>query len=183
MLAVEARPAAERELAELRAFAAANGHDGELQLWDSPFWSERLREETFSFTEEELRPYVVPTSWRCRWVHSTSFLEPAHAARGSERATGFVSPAISSSAPTPLPPRTGEGAAPPTHPPAVHQAAKRLTPTPPRQVLCAAGRARRALRARAAAVRRDDLARERRPARREVARRRRLLHRRGRAGW
>lgn len=52
-----ARPAAEREIAELREFAAARGHEGELKLWDVPYWSERLKEDRYAYDEEALRPY------------------------------------------------------------------------------------------------------------------------------
>lgn len=55
-LAIKAKPQAEQELAELRAFAAEQGA-GELQPWDMTFWSERLREARFSISEEELRPW------------------------------------------------------------------------------------------------------------------------------
>ena len=54
-----ARGAAEKELKEVRAFAkqagAAEAED--LQLWDTGFWSERLREAKYDLREEELRPY------------------------------------------------------------------------------------------------------------------------------
>lgn len=52
-----AMPAARRELAEIEAFAHANGHEGAVERWDLAFWSERLREERFCYTDEELRPY------------------------------------------------------------------------------------------------------------------------------
>ncbi|MDR2215003.1 MAG: M3 family metallopeptidase [Nevskiaceae bacterium] len=51
-LARSARPAAERELAELTAFA---GH--ELDAWDITFWSERLQEMRYGISQEELRPW------------------------------------------------------------------------------------------------------------------------------
>merc|ERR1719247_1892312 len=60
MLLAKALPAAERELAELTAFARKGGFEEEkLALWDVPYWSERLSEETFGFEEEELRPYFA----------------------------------------------------------------------------------------------------------------------------
>ena len=46
-----------QELAEVQAIAKKNGVKGELNLWDIPYWSERLREQKFQFTDEELRPY------------------------------------------------------------------------------------------------------------------------------
>jgi oligopeptidase A len=54
--------AAQRELDEVRALAAQSGAalgqgSQPLMNWDVAFWSERLREEKFQFTDEELRPY------------------------------------------------------------------------------------------------------------------------------
>jgi oligopeptidase A len=51
--------AALQDLEELRAFAASkNAPEAEdLRHWDISFWAERLREEKFSFNQEELRPY------------------------------------------------------------------------------------------------------------------------------
>ena len=49
--------AGKSELAELAEFAKDNGHEGDFVQWDVAFWAERLREERFSFTDEELRPY------------------------------------------------------------------------------------------------------------------------------
>jgi len=51
--------AAERDLDELREFAAeAGAHEAEdLALWDIAFWAQRLREARFSYSEEDLRPY------------------------------------------------------------------------------------------------------------------------------
>ena len=45
------------ELAEITKLANENGHVGELAHWDVGFWAERLREERYAFTDEELRPY------------------------------------------------------------------------------------------------------------------------------
>ncbi|PKM23193.1 MAG: oligopeptidase A [Gammaproteobacteria bacterium HGW-Gammaproteobacteria-14] len=55
-LALKAKPQAEKEIAELRAFASEQGVT-DLQPWDLTFWSERLREARFSISEEELRPW------------------------------------------------------------------------------------------------------------------------------
>lgn len=54
-----ARPAAERELEELKAFAKGKGYEGDLKIWDMTYWSERLKEETYSYDEEALRPYFA----------------------------------------------------------------------------------------------------------------------------
>jgi oligopeptidase A len=51
-MARAARPAAERELKELTAFAGR-----ELDAWDITFWSERLQEDRYSISQEELRTY------------------------------------------------------------------------------------------------------------------------------
>jgi oligopeptidase A len=51
------RPMAERELRELRAYAAERHGQADLQAWDIPYYSERLREERYSISQEELRPY------------------------------------------------------------------------------------------------------------------------------
>jgi len=58
-LEAAARPAAEREFSELRAFIAesAGAGAGEPAPWDIPFWSERLREARFGYDEERLREY------------------------------------------------------------------------------------------------------------------------------
>ncbi|MEQ9408101.1 MAG: M3 family metallopeptidase [Fuerstiella sp.] len=45
------------ELAELTELAQQNGHEGALAHWDIAFWAERLREQRYAYTDEELRPY------------------------------------------------------------------------------------------------------------------------------
>lgn len=50
-------PEGEADLQALREFATARGETEEIAHWDAAFWAERLREEQFSFTDEELRPY------------------------------------------------------------------------------------------------------------------------------
>lgn len=51
--------AAKKELEELKEFAASKNapEANDLKNWDVTFWAERQREEKFSFTQEELRPY------------------------------------------------------------------------------------------------------------------------------
>jgi len=58
-LRAAAYPQAETEHAELVAYARERSGDAELELcnWDAPFWSERLREERYDLSDEELRPY------------------------------------------------------------------------------------------------------------------------------
>jgi oligopeptidase A len=48
---------AREDLSALQSYAEEQGLEGDLQLWDSGFYSERLREEKFDYSEEELRPY------------------------------------------------------------------------------------------------------------------------------
>ncbi len=45
------------ELEEITELAQQNGHEGPLSHWDIAFWAERLREQRFAFTDEQLRPY------------------------------------------------------------------------------------------------------------------------------
>jgi oligopeptidase A len=56
-----ARSRAQGELAELTEVARRKTGDAsfELKLWDSAFWAERLREERYAYTDEELRPYFA----------------------------------------------------------------------------------------------------------------------------
>jgi len=58
-LAARAKPVAERELAELRAFAAAELGLIDLQPWDVGYASEKLRERKYALSEEELKPYFA----------------------------------------------------------------------------------------------------------------------------
>lgn len=57
-LAAAAQAPARRDNAELLAFARRNGFaESELAPWDYAFWSERLREQRYAYSEEELRAY------------------------------------------------------------------------------------------------------------------------------
>jgi oligopeptidase A len=60
LLAV-ALPKAREELNELTVFARQQSGDATLTLahWDIAFWAERLREQRFSYRDEELRPYFA----------------------------------------------------------------------------------------------------------------------------
>ena len=56
-LAERSRPAAERELEDLTAFASEyNGHT-DLQAWDIPYFSEKLRQQKYAISQEELKPW------------------------------------------------------------------------------------------------------------------------------
>ncbi|MCR9144224.1 MAG: M3 family metallopeptidase [bacterium] len=48
---------ARQELRELQELAGERGQTEDLMAWDVPYWAERLREERFQFTDEELRAY------------------------------------------------------------------------------------------------------------------------------
>ncbi|MFK7817684.1 MAG: M3 family metallopeptidase [Planctomycetaceae bacterium] len=51
--------AANKDHEEITAFANENGHEGPLRHWDIAFWSERLREQRYEYTDEEVRPYFA----------------------------------------------------------------------------------------------------------------------------
>lgn len=57
-LMLPSKKAAEKDLAELREFKKSISTDaGDLQPWDTAFYSEKLKEKKYQFNEEELRPY------------------------------------------------------------------------------------------------------------------------------
>lgn len=56
-LARRAKPQAERDLAELTAFAREQHGVDELVPWDIPYYSEKLRQHRYEISQEELRPY------------------------------------------------------------------------------------------------------------------------------
>ena len=58
-LAQRARPGAERDLAELRAFARDELGLAELEAWDVPFASERLKEKRYAFSDQEVKQYFT----------------------------------------------------------------------------------------------------------------------------
>lgn len=51
------RPAAENEFAALEAFARDVHGISQLQAWDVPYYSEKLRKQDFDLSQEELRPW------------------------------------------------------------------------------------------------------------------------------
>ncbi len=51
------KPHAQKDLDDLKTLAKEGGHDGDLKHWDTAFWSERLRESRFDYTDDQLRPY------------------------------------------------------------------------------------------------------------------------------
>lgn len=53
----KAKPAAEREFAELETFAKAKDGIDRLEKWDGPYYSEKLKQERFQLDDEVLKPY------------------------------------------------------------------------------------------------------------------------------
>ena len=58
-LARRARPSAERDLAEAREFAALELGLPELAVWDLPFVSEKLKEQRYAYSEQEVKQYFT----------------------------------------------------------------------------------------------------------------------------
>jgi len=58
-LARRARPFAEKDLAELREFAASELGLTDLQAWDVAYAGEKLKLARYSFSDEEVRPYFT----------------------------------------------------------------------------------------------------------------------------
>lgn len=50
-------PVAKDEVAELQAFATANGFYATLQNWDWSYWSKKLKNEKYAVSDDLLRPY------------------------------------------------------------------------------------------------------------------------------
>ena len=55
-LAARSLPAASKEFDELQAYASEHGA-GQLEAWDVPFWSEKLRQQKYAISQEDLRPW------------------------------------------------------------------------------------------------------------------------------
>nr|WP_299070644.1 M3 family metallopeptidase [uncultured Allomuricauda sp.] len=53
----KAKPAAEREFAELQAFAKELDGIVQLEKWDSAYYSEKLKQKLFNLDDEKLKPY------------------------------------------------------------------------------------------------------------------------------
>ena len=50
-------PYAKKDVADVQAYAKANGFTEKLMPWDFSYWSERLQKEQYSLNEELLKPY------------------------------------------------------------------------------------------------------------------------------
>ena len=53
----KARPAAQKEFEELRAFAKEMDGIGDIQKWDGAYYSEKLKQKLFNLDDERLKPY------------------------------------------------------------------------------------------------------------------------------
>jgi Zn-dependent oligopeptidase len=53
----KAKPAAQKEFAELTAFAAALDGIDHLEKWDGDYYSEKLKQKLFNLNDEKLKPY------------------------------------------------------------------------------------------------------------------------------
>ncbi len=53
----KSKPAAEKEMSELRLFAKEKFAVENLEAWDLAYYSEKLRQERYDFTQEDVRPY------------------------------------------------------------------------------------------------------------------------------
>jgi peptidyl-dipeptidase Dcp len=51
------KPAAEKDLAMLKAFAVEQGGPDDIKPWDVAYYSEKLKQKLFNFSSEDLRPY------------------------------------------------------------------------------------------------------------------------------
>jgi oligopeptidase A len=56
-LAAKAKPYAQRDISELRAYAARELQLSELQAWDIPYASEKLRADRYAYSAHELKQY------------------------------------------------------------------------------------------------------------------------------
>ncbi len=56
-LAVKSKAQGEQDLAEVTAFAADKFQQDNLQAWDLPYFGEKLKQERYAISDEELRPY------------------------------------------------------------------------------------------------------------------------------
>ena len=60
-LADHSLPRAREELADVEAFAREQGASHGLEAWDIPYYSEKLRQQRYALSQEELKPYFPDT--------------------------------------------------------------------------------------------------------------------------
>jgi len=58
-LAAKARPYAEKDVADMRAFARSDLGQQDPQSWDWPYIGEKLKEARYAFSEQEVKPYFT----------------------------------------------------------------------------------------------------------------------------
>ena len=56
-LASRSLPMAKKDVASLCDFAREQGHEGDLESWDVAYYSEKLREQRYQFSQEQVKPY------------------------------------------------------------------------------------------------------------------------------
>ncbi|WP_136668881.1 M3 family metallopeptidase [Flavobacterium sp. H122] len=56
-LLIKAKPAAEKEFAQLTSFAKKTDSFDQLEKWDGVYYSEKLKQELFNLDDEKLKPY------------------------------------------------------------------------------------------------------------------------------
>jgi oligopeptidase A len=83
-LAQRARPFAEKDLAELREFARSELGIDDLQSWDVGYASEKLREQRYAFSEQEVKQYfpedaVLPGMFKLVETLYGLQIKPGHA--------------------------------------------------------------------------------------------------------
>ncbi|MGB1091001.1 MAG: oligopeptidase A [Oceanobacter sp.] len=57
-LALKAKPQAEKEIAELKAFAKEEYGADDLKPWDVGYYGEKLRQQRYAISQEDIRPYL-----------------------------------------------------------------------------------------------------------------------------
>ena len=57
-LHLKSKPFALKEFAEVQEYARKLGFEGTVQRWDWPYYSEKLKAEKYSYTDEEVKPYL-----------------------------------------------------------------------------------------------------------------------------
>ncbi len=58
-LAKRSRPTAVEEVNERQAYAESLGFEGELEAWDYPYYSEKLKQHRYQISDEDLKPYFA----------------------------------------------------------------------------------------------------------------------------
>lgn len=58
-LMTKSLPFAKKDVAAIQKYANDHGFEGELQSWDFSYWSNKYKEENFSISDEQLKPYFL----------------------------------------------------------------------------------------------------------------------------